>query len=162
MRIKKISKDEASVWFSRDELSFMIASTERALKGMEPDEFHTRTSRTVDYANAVLAQLRVANGDEEVRISSQRATNRARGIAYDPRVPTSEHVTMRVELVAETKALVALADHELRFLNNAINESVNGLRGVKEFEVFTGKTSEYSDKLMSQLIDANDRIEALS
>lgn len=162
MRIKKIAKDGATVWFSRDEVSFMIAATGRALKEIDPEYFYTRTGRTVDYAKSVLAQLRVANGDEEFRVASQQPDNRVHGVAHDPLAPTSQNVIMRVELVAKDKALVFLSDHELRFLNNAINEAVNGLRGVREFERSTGKTSKYSDKLMDQLIDVNDRIEALN
>jgi hypothetical protein len=162
MHTKKITKDEATVWFSQDELGFMIAATERALKELNPQDFHTRTGRTVDYANAVLAQLRVANGGKELRIPSQQPNVRARRVAFDPRAPTSQHVIMRVERIAEGKALLSLSDHELRFLNNAINEAVHGLHGIEEFERAIGKTREYGDTLMDELVDANDRVEALN
>lgn len=162
MRTKKTTKEAATVWFSRDELSFMIAATERALKEIDPEYFYTRTGRTADYANAVVAQLRVANGDRELRRSSHRLDNRSRKVAYDPRAPTSQHVIMTVDVVADDKALVTLSDHELRFLNNAINEAVNGLRENKEFDEANRKIGKYSDRLMEQLIDANDKIEALN
>lgn len=162
MHTKKISKDEATIWFSRDELSFMIAATERALEKIDPKYFYTRTGRSVDYANAVLARLRVANGDKEFHVPSHQPDDRARGVAYDPRAPTSQHVIMKVELTADDKALISLSDHELRFLNNAINEAIHGLRGVEEFERSSGKTSKYGSRLMHQLRAANDRIEALS
>ena len=162
MYIQNVTKDEATVWFSRDELRFMIAATERALKEIDPEYFYTRTGRTADYANAVLAQLHVASGDGELHIPSHQPDNRARGVAYDSRAPTSHHVIMTVDLVVEDKALVSLSDHELRFLNNAINEAVNGLREDKEFELATGKTDDYSARLMDQLIDANNKMEALN
>lgn len=162
MLAKKIVKDEAKVWFSREELSFMIAATERALKDIGSEKFYTRTGRSVDYANAVLARLRIAIGDKNLSVLSHQSDNRGRGVAFDPRAPTSEHVVMRVELVSEDKALVSLSDHELSFLNNAINEAVHGLRGIEEFEKDTGKTREYGDMLMDQLVEINNKIEALN
>jgi len=162
MDIKKIAKDEATVWFSRDELNFMIAAIERALKEIDPEYFYTRTGRTADYANAVVVQLRVAIGGKDLRMPSHQSDDRTRCVAYDPRAPTRQHVIMRVERVADGRALVSVSDHELRFLNNAINESVHGLRGIEEFERAIGKTREYGDALMDQLVDANDRVEALN
>ena len=40
---------------------------------------------------------------------SHQPDDRARGVAHDPRTPTSQHVIMRVERVAEGKALVSLS-----------------------------------------------------
>lgn len=162
MRIQDISKEKATVWFSRDELSFMIAAAERALKEIDPDEFGTRTGRTVDYANAVLAQLRIANGDRILRKIPHHTDDQASGNSNNSETPRRLQVAMRVELIADNKALVSLSDNELCFLNDAINEAVHGIRGVKEFERSSGKTSEYGRKLMHQLIAANDKVEALS
>jgi hypothetical protein len=161
MQIKKVTKDKATVWISSDELRFMIAATERALKEIDPEYFYTRTGRTVAYANAVVAQLRVADNNGEGLMPSHQPDDHARGVADDPHARSSQRVIMTVDLVAEGGALVSLSDHELRFLNNAINEAVNGLRESKEFEA-TGKTGDYSDRLMDQLMAANDKIEALN
>ncbi len=71
-------------------------------------------------------------------------------------------VTIRVERIADDKALISLSDWELCFLNNAINEAIHGIRGVEEFERSSGKTSKYGRRLMQQLVAANDRVEALN
>lgn len=162
MRIKKIAKHEATVWFLRDELSFMIATTERALKELNPEDFHTRTGRTVGYANAVLARLRVANGEGKLREIPHPHQDdvQVSGDFNDLDTPRRLRVTMRIELIVDDKALVTLSDYELCFLNNAINEAVHGLRGIEEFERAIGKTREYGDALMDQLVDANDMVEA--
>jgi len=164
MKIKEISKDGAAVWFLRDELAFMIAATERALNEMDPEEFDTRTGRTVDYANTVLARLRIANGEKKVREQLQlhQHTDQISSNFHSSDKPPRERATMRVEVVVDDKALVSVSDHELRFLNNAINEAIHGLHGVKEFERTSGRTSKYGRRLMHHLIAANDRIEALN
>lgn len=161
MQIKKVTRKKATIWISRDELRFMIAATERALKEIDPEHFYTRTGRTVAYANALVTQLRVADSNREGLIPSHRPDDNAPGVGDDPRARSSQRVIMTVDLVAEDGALISVSDHELRFLNNAINEAVNGLRESKEFEA-TGKTGDYSDSLMDQLMAANDKIEALN
>ena len=164
MQIKEISKDEAAVWFLRDELAFMIAAMERALNEMDPEEFDTRTGRTVDYANTVLARLRIANGEKEVpeQAQLQQHTDQVSRNFHRSEKPPRESATMRVEAVAYDKALISVSDHELRFLNNAINEAIHGIHGVGEFERTSGRTSKYGRRLMHHLIAANDRIEALN
>jgi len=164
MQIKEISKDKAAVWFFRDELAFMIAATERALNEMDPEEFDTRTGRTVNYANIVLARLRIAIGEKEVLEKSQlrQHTDQVSSSFHSSDKPPRERATMRVEVVADNKALVSVSDHELRFLNNAINEAVHGIHDVEEFERTSGRTGKYGRRLMHQLIAANDRIEALN
>ncbi|WP_428659518.1 hypothetical protein [Reyranella sp.] len=161
MHIQEISKEKAIVWFSRDELRFMIAAAERALMEMDPDEFDTRTGRTIGYANAILAQLRVANGEISPRNMPHQADDQVFDSSRDPNTRRLR-VTIRVELVRDDKALVSLSDYELSFLNNAINEAIHGLHGVEEFERSSGKTSEYGRRLMHQLIAAKDRTRAFN
>ncbi len=164
MQIKEITKEEAAVWILRDELAFMIAATERALNEMDPDEFDPRTGRTVDYANTILARLKFANGEKKVQEQSQmrQHIDQVYSNFLSSDKPAREQATMRVEVVADDKALVSISDHELRFLKNAINEAIHGLHGVKEFERTSGRTSKYGRGLMHHLIAVNDRIEALN
>jgi len=161
MQIKEISREKATVWFSRDELTFMIAAAERALREIDPDEFATRTGRTVGYANAVLAKLHLANGERKDTQPPQ-SDHQAYGSSNGSEAPRRLRVTISVELIADDKALISLSDYELCFLNNAINEAIHGIRGVEEFERSSGKTSKYGRRLMHQLAAANDRVEALS
>jgi hypothetical protein len=168
MRIKEISSERASIWFSVDELTFLIATIDRVFKELHPDEFSTRTGRLAAYAKELATRVRNANDRLTSRQGARNSASSPQGgapVAFiqdlDDDYPLdARFVTMRIEFVSGDKVLLSLTDHELRFLNNALNEAIHGIRrGNEEFIKSTGKTREYGRKLMKQLMDANDKIE---
>jgi hypothetical protein len=165
MRIKAISNDRASVWFSRDELTFLLAATGRAIQALDPQEFSIRTTYTVDYAKEVLARLQAADaevmlqGEEPARAQSN-PVNAPAVVPADARsaLEDDRHITMSIEYASSSKVLLSLSDHELCFLGDVINESIHGLDGIEEFLKATGTTRKYGDRLWDQLTDTRSKI----